>query len=120
MSDRMDINRLLMEMRSIKSQTHSFNSVGDISGDLRGTNIQLNRQVNGPTFGTVLTEAIDKVNSIQQESGAMSEAYIKGAPGVDITDVMIASQKSAVAFAAMTEVRNKVVEAYKDVMNMPI
>lgn len=50
----------------------------------------------------------------------MSKAYIKGDPNVSISDVMIASQKSSVAFQAATQVRNKLVEAYKDVMNMPI
>jgi flagellar hook-basal body complex protein FliE len=39
---------------------------------------------------------------------------------VDITDVMVASQKASVAFQATVQVRNKVIEAYKDVMNMAI
>ncbi|HMY40869.1 MAG TPA: flagellar hook-basal body complex protein FliE, partial [Marinagarivorans sp.] len=39
---------------------------------------------------------------------------------VDISDVMIASQKASVAFSAMTQVRNKLVDAYKDIMNMPV
>jgi flagellar hook-basal body complex protein FliE len=50
----------------------------------------------------------------------MADAYEKGVAGVDITDVMIASQKASVSFQAMVQVRNKLVEAYKDVMSMPI
>ena len=40
--------------------------------------------------------------------------------GLDLADVMIAVQKSSVSFKAMVEVRNKLVDAYKDVMNMPV
>jgi flagellar hook-basal body complex protein FliE len=64
--------------------------------------------------------AINKVNDVQKKSAAMAEAYEKGVAGVDITDVMIASQKASVSFQAMVQVRNKLVEAYRDVMNMPI
>jgi flagellar hook-basal body complex protein FliE len=43
-----------------------------------------------------------------------------GEPNVDITRVMIAAQKSSVSFEALTQVRNRVVKAYEDVMNMPV
>ena len=65
-------------------------------------------------------QAINKVNDVQQASSRAAQGYIKGDPNIDISQVMIASQKSSVAFQAATQVRNKLVEAYKDVMNMPI
>lgn len=117
MSDRMDINRLMIEMRALKSQTHAFGGVGSIAG--QDVARQANN-VNGPKFSDLMTQAIDKVNDVQHASGALQTAYLKGDTNVDITDVMIASQKSGVAFDAMLKVRNKLVEAYKDVMNMPI
>lgn len=117
MSDRMDINRLMMEMRALKSQTQAFNGPGSIAAqDVANPS----GKVNGPKFSDVMAQAVDKVNEIQQASGAMQKAYLRGDPNVDITDVMIASQKSSVAFDATVQVRNKLVEAYKDVMNMPI
>lgn len=118
MDTRVDINRLLHEMRSIKEQSQAFDKVDGIRNDQPG--VQKTQQVNGPKFNDVFTQAIDKVNDIQQVSSNTATAYIKGDPGVDITDVMIASQKSSIAFQAMTQVRNKVVEAYKEVMNMPL
>lgn len=118
MDTRVDINRLLQEMRSIKEQSQAFGNVNGVQNDVPDT--QRTQQVNGPKFTDVFSQAIDKVNEIQQTSGATASAYVKGDPSVDITDVMIASQKSSIAFQAMTQVRNKVVEAYKDVMNMPI
>ena len=57
---------------------------------------------------------------MQKASGAMATAYERGVEGVDITDVMIASQKASVSFQAMVQVRNKLVDAYRDIMNMPI
>ncbi len=114
MTERMDINRLLTEMRSLKSQSQAFGSLA--SKDVAATP----DNQNGPKFSELMGQAINKVNEVQHASGALQTAYLKGDPSVDITDVMIASQKSGVAFDAMVQVRNKLVEAYKDVMNMPI
>ncbi|MDZ7923101.1 MAG: flagellar hook-basal body complex protein FliE [Marinagarivorans sp.] len=114
MTDRIDINRLLTEMRSIKTQTQAFGVEG--MGQLQPTVNPKNRV----DFGDVFSQAINKVNNLQQQSSSMAQSYIKGDPNIDITQVMIASQKSSVAFQAATQVRNKLVEAYKDVMNMPI
>ncbi len=121
MTDRVDINRLLLEMRSIKSQTQAFGAQGLAAKDVAGVgNLQGTQKVNGPQFGELMEQAINKVNEVQQASSAMSTAYVKGDPNVDVTDVMIASQKASVAFESMVQVRNKLVEAYRDVMNMPI
>ncbi len=118
MTDRVDINRLLLEMRSLKSQSQAFGGVRQVGQEqMQGPRSE---QVNGPRFSDLFSQAIDKVNSVQQASSATANAYMRGDPNVDVTDVMIASQKSTVAFQAMTQVRNKVVEAYKDIMNMPI
>ncbi len=125
MTDRVDINRLLGEMRSIKSQTQVFQrpqSVvnGDVAINRGLSNLQVDSPNKVPSFGDLMTKAINNVNDVQQKSSAMAEAYEKGVAGVDITDVMIASQKASVSFQAMVQVRNKLVEAYKDVMSMPI
>lgn len=118
MTSRVDISQLLQEMRSIKAQSQAFSHPPKIGQeDLRGQEVAA---PNGPKFGDLFSQAINKVNDVQQASSSVANAYIKGDSNIDITDVMIASQKSSVAFQAMTQVRNKVVEAYKDVMNMPI
>jgi flagellar hook-basal body complex protein FliE len=72
------------------------------------------------SFSTMFKTAVNTVNSSQQTSSAMKVAYEQGEPGVSLSQVMVSSQKASVAFDAMTQVRNKVVEAYKDVMNMPV
>ena len=48
------------------------------------------------------------------------EKFERGVPGVDLPQVMIDMQKSSVAFRGAVEVRNRVVSAYQDIMNMPV
>ncbi len=126
MTDRVDISRLLSDMRSLKSQTQAFqrpqglteSSPANGMRSLGALNVEQPNKL--PSFGDLMTKAISQVNETQQKSAAMADAYERGVAGVDITDVMIASQKASVAFQATVQVRNKLIEAYKDVMNMPI
>jgi len=125
MTDRVDINRLLVEMRSMKSQTQAFQrpqglAAQDVSGVRVPSSVNVNPTQKTPGFGEIMSQAINKVNDVQKNSSAMATAYEQGVAGVDITDVMIASQKASVSFQAMVQVRNKLVDAYRDVMNMPI
>ncbi len=77
-------------------------------------------QVNGSDFSAMLKSAVDNVNGLQKHSKELQTAVEMGDRSVSISDAMIASQKSSVAFAATVEVRNKFVEAYKEIMNMPV
>lgn len=122
MTDRVDINRLLVEMRSLKSQTQAFNGPGAVdkaASTVRpGVNVKPTEET--PSFGDMMSQAINKVNSIQKDSAALATRYEQGDKSVDVTDVMIASQKASVSFQSMLQVRNKLVDAYRDVMNMPM
>ena len=60
------------------------------------------------------------VNDAQQKSGALAKSFELGEPGADLAKVMVASQQSQIAFRATVEVRNRLVQAYQDVMNMPL
>lgn len=73
-----------------------------------------------PDFGQMFKGAIDGVNTNQMDAAALATRFEKGDPSVDLPEVMIALQKSSVSFQAMTQVRNKLLEAYKDIMNMPV
>ncbi len=120
MTDRMDINRLLLEMRALKHQSSAFGPGSIASKDRADGPGQVDNKLNGPRFGELMEQAVSKVNEVQQASSSMAEAYVRGDQNIDVTDVMIASQKAGVAFDAMVQVRNKLVEAYRDVMNMPM
>jgi len=75
----------------------------------------------GPAnFGQILKQGIDEVNRGQQSASALADAYERGASGVDLAQVMLETQKASVSFRALTEVRNRLVSAYQEIMNMPI
>ena len=74
----------------------------------------------GSDFGDLLTDAIKNVNRIQKHSGEMATRFEMGDPAVSLSDTMIAKEKAGVAFEATVQVRNKIVEAYKEIMSMPV
>ncbi|WP_336407809.1 flagellar hook-basal body complex protein FliE [Gallaecimonas kandeliae] len=71
-------------------------------------------------FANLFTQALDKVNGLQQDSAAKQTAVEMGDPKVTVADAMIASQKAGIAFQATVQVRNKLIQAYQDIMNMPV
>jgi flagellar hook-basal body complex protein FliE len=71
-------------------------------------------------FGKLLKAGLDGVNAAQSRASSAAVAFEKGTPGVELSTVMIESQKATVAFRAATEVRNRLVNAYQEIMNMPI
>lgn len=71
-------------------------------------------------FGNTLKRAVTQVNTEQNESAALAKAFELGDPNVDLVRVMLASQQASVSFRATVEVRNRLVQAYQDVMNMPL
>jgi len=72
------------------------------------------------SFSGMLKPSIDGVVKSQDESGNFYKAFEAGDSNVDLTQVMIAMQKAGVSFKVMTEVRNELVDAYKEIMNMPV
>jgi flagellar hook-basal body complex protein FliE len=68
----------------------------------------------------MLKQSIDSVNQTQLQANEMKQSFELGQNEVNLAEVMVAVQKSSVSFEAMVQVRNKLVDAYKEVMNMPI
>lgn len=77
--------------------------------------------VNGQSdFADLLKQSINKVNETSQESKRLVDAFQQGDPNVQLSEVMVAMQKSSVSFEAMLQVRNKLVSAYQEIMNMQV
>ena len=79
-----------------------------------------NKAEESTSFATLMQQAINQVNDTQMHAGKLTKAFEMGDSQVDLSEVMIAVQKSRVSFQALTEVRNKLLTAYQDVMNMPV
>ena len=110
---RTDINQVLNEMRALKSRAQG------IEPTTAQTDILPNSS-RGVDFQAVLGSAINQVNDVQKQSSALSNSFQLGDPEVTLTQVVVASEKAGVAFEAMSEVRNRLVNAYEDIMKMPI
>ena len=72
-----------------------------------------------PNFTESVKNLLDKVNETQVKSNNLQEAYQRG-EDVPLTDVVLGMQKSSLAFEATLQVRNKVLRAYEEIMNMPV
>lgn len=71
------------------------------------------------SFTGAMQSALADVNALQAQSGAASEAWERGTT-TDIASVMLARQKASVGFEATLQVRNKLLSAYSDIMNLPL
>lgn len=129
-SGRVDINRVLMQMRDMRDQVHSSNTqmmnpgminpANSLESAARSDMINPTDSSDKASFSDLLKQAVDSVNETQARSGELQTAYELGDTSVDITQVMIQMQKASVSFEAMTQVRNRLVSAYQDIMNMPL
>ena len=100
----MSVDQVLAQMRTLAARSQGLAAPVD----------------KAPGFGDLLKQSIDQVNETQQKASGMSRDFETGAGEADLAEVMVALQKSSLSFQAMVQVRNKLVEAYKDVMSMPI
>lgn len=123
-TERADINNLLQQMRQMQDTVRDQRTVQQSIAADRMAGLDSMGGVDGAQkttgFGDMFKQAVNSVNETQQQSSALATAYEKGDPQISLAQVMVASQKASVSFQALTQVRNRLVEAYQDVMNMPI
>lgn len=120
------MQQALEQLRSMREQVRSHavpkdpSGVGQAAGIGRGAAVpMLPPRTEGPSFMQTMKAAIDGVNEQQQLARSMQNAYVRG-EDVSITDVAIAMQKSSVAFEATVQVRNKILESYREIMSMSV
>lgn len=102
-----NMDTLLVQMRAMADKANSINQTAVAKGS-------------NPDFSNMFQNAVNKVNETQQHAGELSKQFELGNPDVDVTDVMVNLQKASVSFQAMTQVRNRLVSAYQEIMNMSV
>src|SRR5258708_4100433 len=112
----MEIDRVLAQIRSI-SHAGSAGGVGGLKGPAGA--------MGGPGavdtgFAKLLKQGLDSVNQVQNKATTLQSQFERGVPGVELPQVMLEMQKANVSFRALAEVRNKFVDAYREIMNMPL
>ena len=114
MMDRISQSNIQSMLETLRAyQTQATGTVSD-SSDVSSSN-----KVGQPTFFDSVKSALDRVNDADVKSDAMSEAYDRG-EDIPLTDVVLSMQKASLSFEATLQVRNKVMKAYEDIMNMPV
>ena len=115
----MQIDGVLAQIRALHAQTRL--NAGAINGAAGGVQNPLAANATPKaSFAAVMKQGIDAVNAQQSKAGDLATAFEKGAPGVELSQVILEMQKANVSFRAVTEVRNRLVNAYQEIMNMPI
>lgn len=120
MSD-LHINQVLSQIRALQGQA----SGGISTGLARGVGSPLGAPVgvaeqSSVSFTSILKNGLDHVNGVQQQAKKTVTDFQRGVPGVELPQVMLDLQKSSITFRGAVEVRNKMVSAYQEIMNMPI
>ena len=107
MSD-IDISQVLQQMRTMAAMAQ--NSVPPA----------MTAEASKTDFAQLLKNSIDQVNETQATAKNLAAAFEAGDANVNLSEVMVAIQKASVSFQAMTQVRNNLVSAYKEIMNMQV
>ena len=101
-----NVNQLLVQMREMAARAQDL---PDFSPPEKTAD-----------FSSLLKNSIDKVNDIQQQAGDLATRFDAGDRNINLGEVMMSLQKANVTFQAMTQVRNRLISAYQDIMNMQI
>jgi flagellar hook-basal body complex protein FliE len=120
----MQIDNVLAQIRSFSAQgAGGLHRPAGLTGPAAPGQLAPGKATGGvgaTDFGKLLKQGIDSVNSTQQGAARLADSFERGAPGVDLAQVMLESQKATVSFRALAEVRNRLVNVYQEIMNMPI
>ena len=102
------IGEVLAQMRAMAAAARGeeAGSAGDAAGE--------------PAFGELMKASIDEVNRAMQDSKQLAERFESGDPEVSLTELMVTAQRANIEFQALTEVRNKLLTAYQEIMNMQV
>jgi len=103
----MQIQQVLAEMRSLQARASGITETPAAAAQ-------------PSDFANLMKNSVDHIATMQNQAAALADAYEAGDKSVDLTKVMLEVQKAGLAFRAMTEVRNKLVDAYTQVMNMSV
>ncbi len=105
----MDVSRVLAQIRTLQAQASSRPAAPAAAEAMPKGG-----------FDTLLKGAIEQVNQSQKASAKLQESFARGDNNTDLSTVMLAGAKAQVEFRGLVEVRNRMVAAYQDIMNMPL
>ncbi|HSH71464.1 MAG TPA: flagellar hook-basal body complex protein FliE [Methylophilaceae bacterium] len=110
------IESMLAQLKAAaqRPQTEALGSLASAAG------VQKTQGSSKVDFSEALKASLNQVNQTQLEAEKLGKNFAMGDDSVSLSDVMIAGQKASISFQATVQVRNKLVSAYQDIMNMPV
>lgn len=90
---------------------------GALNGAFERPEISIPKSDGGPSFGDLFRRAVNDTSGLQDDAKDMISAFLRGEP-VELHQVMAASEEAAISLELLVEVRNKLTEAYRTVMNI--
>lgn len=104
------VDGVLTQLRALQARSRDIAPAADSAAD----------SPDKVDFQAALGDALKAVNDKQSEAKELSAAFVQGRSDVEVADVMLALNKASVSFKTLAEVRNRLVSAYQDIMNMPV
>ncbi|MFC5475993.1 flagellar hook-basal body complex protein FliE [Paraherbaspirillum soli] len=105
-----------MSIAAIQSVLQQLQATAQIAGSQEPS---ASGVVSGGGFADEMKKTLERISNAQQHAAGQAEAFELGKPGVALNDVMIDLQKANVGFQMGLQVRNKLVAAYQEIINLP-
>lgn len=96
-----------------------LHQIREMTSQAEGSKMEMGAASHVP-FNSFLQQALDQVNDLTQTADGLKTRFEKGDQSVGLSDVMVAGQKDKLGTYATLSVRNKLVQSYQEIMNMPI
>lgn len=109
-----------MQIQSVLQQMRALSQAGRVESLTPVAPVQETKGTQGEDFASKLQDAIRSVNEIQQEATTKQTKFELGDNNVSLPQVMLAMNKSSIAFEATNQVRNRLLSAYQEVMSMQV
>lgn len=100
------IEQMVNQLRAVAAEASHMPGAGEVSGS--------------GDFVALLKSAVDEVQNAQQDAKQLTEQFELGDSNASLQDVVVSLQKASLSFQTMVQVRNKLVSAYQEIMNMPV
>ncbi len=108
-----------LTIRNSQNLIETGKTASEIKSSQFDNSLKTNNPADGKSFADTLKDAVGQVNTLQKESDKKMQELATGKTN-NIPDVMIAAEKADIALRLMMQVRNKVIDAYQEIMKMQV
>ncbi len=116
----MNVQQVVAQMRALEAQAKTQITPPDAGIEKITANGLSINETQKTDFSDVLANSVNALNDNLMNAGSMADTFQKGESNITMAELMINMEKASVSFQAMTSVRNKLLTAYQEIMNMPV